>query len=1101
MRERRSTSLGIGFVAGMMLAAGYVTPARAGEQIRVAVYRQDERGLKTYGDEGIHAALAEAVDIAPGHITNMSAEVLAAYDVLIIPQGHQKSFKYSPNGWKDIVREWVAEGHGVMPLHDVIGCRYHKWDLFPEIAKGKGARQEEELVIATGHPVTLGAAPNQNIELQVFRHAYYDHVYLEAGSEGLVLVSDIVPDEEKKQLEVGDPVVVVGTHGKGRVMVNGMIPGWHKDDYEKAPVGGERRILLDGVRWLARRTPVTREGVYRLVKGTDMGPLYGEWVESPDGLIREKRLSPREVEEKRLAFIGPILQKVSPPPLKGRSIKDIPIGVLQGGKSDRWLEKLEGWGCQAKLVKAADIARGLPGVSVLVIADAQVERRYLPVLEKFIEKGGKLLVTERGGYNREKGKYNLVNLIHAGRYMSTISIQYMEHGMPEEIKKKDIDKRRQEYVLDKARTPIMNGAEGLSYFTLAKLRKAERWRNWFPACKEPILNGMGSSDYTKELNLITRMSPIWSRDKGPVLKAVPWMIQMAYFDGWPNRAMIDVKAQTEYCRENGINVMCVQIFRTEEYLKGESNGVIMKKKVLKRLIPDLDKAGIQLWVNIYPPKPYYNPRSKTYVEEHPEEVTIYDDGKPHAWICPIRSDKALKGQLRFLEKLFTEFPYFNGVSLDEPRRGARACFCPECKKLFEEMHPGEKMAMDNPVFQEFREYVVAEYMVKPYAEFLRKVRPRTGVLFLATPSPNMRSWGIEASKIANAGTQVFGNEYAYKRNDTKTDDLLVRHIPQPFSFSRIALTDHPILEGIKAETSSQSIKIDVFRGGEAIGYVTDGTYTYPGIVVGDDDATAYFAFDPLAGGQKLVSNTLSWFVANARDNVPDGMVLIPGGKFRISVFSKTCVYRLPDDMEDEEAETVAFYLDKYEVTNKEYERFDPDHKRSALSSADHMPVSNVTWKDAVLYCNWRSGQEGLAPVYDEKRWWETDFGKNGYRLPTQAEWQKAAKGPENHKYAWGDHWWRAEGRAGVEFDEGALDVGTYAPNTHGLHDMTGNVWEWCDERVASSGKLISGGCWHSGETESRISFYNFLHTTHKFQCRRATVGFRCARNIGAVSGK
>jgi len=456
----------------------------------------------------------------------------------------------------------------------------------------------------------------------------------------------------------------------------------------------------------------------------------------------------------------------------------------------------------------------------------------------------------------------------------------------------------------------------------------------------------------------------------------------------------------------------------------------------------------------------------------------------------VRSSKALEGELRFLEKLFSDFPYFNGISLDEPRRGARACFCSECKKLFEKLHPGEKMGMDNPVFQDFREYVVADYMVAPYAEFLRRIRPEKGVLSLASPTPDMRAWAIESSKIANAGTQIFQDEYAYERKDTKTDELKVKHIPRRFSFSRIRPKAHPLLEGIEEAFAAQAVKVDVFKGGEAIGYVTDGTYSYPGIVVGDDTATAYFAFDPLAAGERLLSNTLRWFVANARDNVPERMVLVPGGKFSMSVFSKTSVFRLPDDMKEEEVDVALFYLDKYEVTNGKYEKFDPDHKRSELSSGDNMPVSNVSWRDAVMYCNWCSRQEGLEPVYGEENWWDADLTRNGYRLPTLAEWQKAAKGPQNCQYAWGNHWWRAEGRVGVEFDEGAVDVGTYAHNYYGLYDMTGNVWEWCQDGQ----RIICGGCWHSGETESRISFHNFLPTRTDFQCWRSTVGFRCARN-------
>jgi len=77
--------------------------------------------------------------------------------------------------------------------------------------------------------------------------------------------------------------------------------------------------------------------------------------------------------------------------------------------------------------------------------------------------------------------------------------------------------------------------------------------------------------------------------------------------------------------------------------------------------------------------------------------------------------------------------------------------------------------------------------------------------------------------------------------------------------------------------------------------------------------------------------------------------------------------RLPDEMIEKEVFVDKFYLDKYELTNKEYEKFDPSHKRSELSNGDDMPVTNVSMTNAKKYCNWRSSQEGLEPVYVETK--------------------------------------------------------------------------------------------------------------------------------------
>jgi formylglycine-generating enzyme required for sulfatase activity len=157
-----------------------------------------------------------------------------------------------------------------------------------------------------------------------------------------------------------------------------------------------------------------------------------------------------------------------------------------------------------------------------------------------------------------------------------------------------------------------------------------------------------------------------------------------------------------------------------------------------------------------------------------------------------------------------------------------------------------------------------------------------------------------------------------------------------------------------------------------------------------------------------------------------------------------------------------------------------------------MPATDISMTDAKKYCNWRSIQEKLDPVYPENGLMEANLSKNGYRLPTLAEWQKAATTPEHLKYSWGNFWWRANGRVGMVFTDGAVKVGTYFPNYYGLYDMTGNVWEWCEgyELFPFRQGRICGGAWHNNATDCRISFYNFL----KPNLKRCTVGFRCARN-------
>lgn len=205
----------------------------------------------------------------------------------------------------------------------------------------------------------------------------------------------------------------------------------------------------------------------------------------------------------------------------------------------------------------------------------------------------------------------------------------------------------------------------------------------------------------------------------------------------------------------------------------------------------------------------------------------------------------------------------------------------------------------------------------------------------------------------------------------------------------------------------------------------------------------------------------------------------------------------------------SFYIGKYEVTQTQYQALtgsDP----SRFTGDANRPVEGVTWYDAVSFCNALSAKEGLQPVYViDGTEVSADFTRNGWRLPTEAEWEYAARGGgagKGHTYAGSDDidavaWYG--GRSGAQ----TMPVGGKAPNELGLYDMSGNVFEWChdwygeygkgpqaDPRGPASGylKVMRGGSWYRDAVACAVYFRVFNRPDYS----RGGLGFRVARSGG-----
>ncbi len=169
------------------------------------------------------------------------------------------------------------------------------------------------------------------------------------------------------------------------------------------------------------------------------------------------------------------------------------------------------------------------------------------------------------------------------------------------------------------------------------------------------------------------------------------------------------------------------------------------------------------------------------------------------------------------------------------------------------------------------------------------------------------------------------------------------------------------------------------------------------------------------------------------------------------IFSKATGIAMPQPPEDEWWESHPDTKKFYNNPAKKWWGFQPNY-----------PMFHVSWENAVLYCNWLSKKEGLNECYKKNAdgGWDFDITKTGYRLPTEAEWEFAARGGNNSK---GYKYSGSNSLSEVAwYDEttalaGPQNVKTKKPNELGIYDMSGNVWEWCSDYYSAKYYTISEG--------------------------------------------
>jgi formylglycine-generating enzyme required for sulfatase activity len=220
-------------------------------------------------------------------------------------------------------------------------------------------------------------------------------------------------------------------------------------------------------------------------------------------------------------------------------------------------------------------------------------------------------------------------------------------------------------------------------------------------------------------------------------------------------------------------------------------------------------------------------------------------------------------------------------------------------------------------------------------------------------------------------------------------------------------------------------------------------------------------------------------------NINDQLVEIPGG-----------IIELRDDRTKQRwaVELEPFLLAKFPMTQDLY--YEIMKASPSTFKGKRQPVETVTWKDAVTFCNSLSARSGLKPCYSLDRNTEEitfDSKADGFRLPTEAEWEYACKaGTTETRYgelnliAW------YKGNSGKTTHH----VGRKEPNSWGLYDMLGNVWEWCsdiyDQTVYGSYRIFRGGGWYD---EARGCLATNRRRSHPTSFKIDDLGFRIARNM------
>lgn len=388
----------------------------------------------------------------------------------------------------------------------------------------------------------------------------------------------------------------------------------------------------------------------------------------------------------------------------------------------------------------------------------------------------------------------------------------------------------------------------------------------------------------------------------------------------------------------------------------------------------------------------------------------------------------------------------------------------------------------------------------------------------------------------NAGFEILPKSFVL--NAGQSTELTVSYLPADSGYNHCrfefendrCLTRYYVSGGWKGKMPTiRTIKLIHPNGGEVFVAGSDTVITWEGVSPDEavrleyrtDDNNPWIIVTDSARGlsynwkiPKTPSNQcLARVTANAKSNIDNEMVLIPAGTFQMG---NTGAYSGYSDEKPIHKVTISkpFYLSKYEITQQQY--VEVMGSNPSNFKGEDLPVAQVSWNESVEFCNKLSEREGLQLCYSgSSDSIVCDWNANGYRLPTEAEWEYACKGGTTTDFYSGSlsnsectpldanldkvGWY-----CGNENTK-AREVGLKDPNSFGLYDMNGNVWEWCwdwfdyyssaavtDPIGTSSGsyRVLRGGSWNDNARDCRGAARSY----NSPRLGTSYYGFRICRN-------